>query len=508
MNAVCKQNQYSNSEDFDGLGQSSRQGRVPVPGVAPGRRQPRSYAGGEERQATSRAFSQGSKEIKRHFASCARRSRMLSCRCLQLNKACPVLARMLTSTTSGSQASQDIEGGHVPIHVNNGVDHVQAMNERKALHTLLAKNQADLPPKKMKDSYIEVLLPLGSQPEIREKYLNVHNSVRFGRILEDLDSLGVLICYTHTKHEAAQRSPLSIVTALVDKIGLRKEVIHPDCDIKFTGNVSWVGRTSMEVKMHMLQLHDGIYSPVLDATFVMVARDPENKRAAYVNPLVPEGPEEEKIFQEGELNKSRRTDFSKASLLKMAPTSEERNIVHSIFLNTLDPRTISFRSRLLPSNSVWMEDAKFKGLEICHPQERNIFNRVFGGFLMRKAFELGWASACSYGNSRPYVVAVDDIMFQKPVEIGSLLLLSSQVCYTERNYIQIRVHTEVYDPSTREHHTTNVFHFTFMLDKEIPQIVPKTYGESMLYLDGKRHFNSAMTENRTVPQQNATFGRK
>lgn len=31
-------------------------------------------------------------------------------------------------------------------------------------------------------------------------------------------------------------------------------------------------------------------------------------------------------------------------------------------------RTVSFRSRLLPENSVWMEDAKLKGLEICHPQ--------------------------------------------------------------------------------------------------------------------------------------------
>lgn len=31
-------------------------------------------------------------------------------------------------------------------------------------------------------------------------------------------------------------------------------------------------------------------------------------------------------------------------------------------------RTVSFRSRVLPPNSVWMEDAKLKGLEICHPQ--------------------------------------------------------------------------------------------------------------------------------------------
>ncbi|CAH2319386.1 Hypothetical predicted protein [Pelobates cultripes] len=139
-----------------------------------------------------------------------------------------------------------------------------------------------------------------------------------------------------------------------------------------------------------------------------------------------------------------------------------------------------------------MEDAKLKGLEICHPQQRNIFNRIFGGFLMRKAYELGWATACSYGGSRPYIVAVDDIMFQKPVEIGSLLFLSAQVCYTHGNYMQVRVHSEVSDPVTREHHTTNIFHFTFSSEEEVPRIVPQTYGESMLYLDGKRHFNAAI----------------
>ncbi|KFQ67137.1 hypothetical protein N335_07625, partial [Phaethon lepturus] len=256
-------------------------------------------------------------------------------------------------------------------------------------------------------------------------------------------------------------------------------------------------------------LHDGDYSPVLDATFVMVARDPENKRPAFVNPLVPETPEEEEIFKQGELNKLKRIDFSTASLLKMAPTAEERNIVHDIFLNTLDTRqegegTVSFRSRKLPPNSVWMEDAKLKGLQICHPQERNIFNRIFGGFLMRKAFELGWATACSYGGSRPFIVSVDDIMFQRPVEVGSLLLLSGQVCYTEKNYIQVRVHSEVYDADTREHQTTNIFHFTFISENEVPRVVPKTYGgnslflhlisESMLYLDGKRHFAAIMKE--------------
>uniref|UniRef100_A0A665WE36 HotDog ACOT-type domain-containing protein n=1 Tax=Echeneis naucrates TaxID=173247 RepID=A0A665WE36_ECHNA len=355
------------------------------------------------------------------------------------------------------------------------------MAERVSLSSMLAKSQQELPVKTMKDSYLEVHLPLGSEPQLREKYLTFHNTVRFGRILEDLDSL------SRSLNTSMFTFPLSV-------LNMRQHNIYPNCDIKFTGHVTWVGKTSIEAKMHMSQFQNGAYSSVLDATFVMVARDPENKRAAFVNPLKPDGPEEEKIFQEGEANKSRRVELSTASLLKVAPTNEEREIVHSLFLNTLDPKTVSFRSRVLPPNSEWMEDAKMKGLEICHPQERNIFNRIFGGFLMRKAYELGWANACSFGGRRPNLVAVDDILFQRPVDIGSLLLLSSQVCYTEGNYIQVRVHSEVFNPLTRQHNTTNVFHFTFSSDHEVPNIVPQTYGESMLYLDGKRHFNQTVQQ--------------
>ncbi|XP_037368506.1 acyl-coenzyme A thioesterase 9, mitochondrial isoform X1 [Talpa occidentalis] len=405
------------------------------------------------------------------------------------------------------QGVLNLQEARPPIHVNhvrdklreivgastNWRDHVKAMEQRKLLHNLLPKSQKELPPKRMKDSYVDVLLPLGSEPKLREKYLTVQNTIRFGRILEDLDSLGVLICYMHNKNQSTEMSPLSIVTALVDKIDMCKKCLSPERDIKFSGHVSWVGKTSMEVKMQMFQLQDNDFCPVLDATFVMVARDSENKGPAFVNPLILESPEEEELFRQGELNKGRRIAFSSMSLLKVAPNAEERTTIHEMFLSTLDPKTVSFRSRVLPPKAVWMEKSKLKGLEICHPQERNIFNRIFGGFLMRKAYELGWATACNFGGSRPYVVAVDDIMFQKPVEVGSLLFLSSQVCFTQGNYIQVRVHSEVASLQDKEHMTTNVFHFTFMSEKEVPLVFPRTYGESMLYLDGQRHFNSMST---------------
>ena len=56
-----------------------------------------------------------------------------------------------------------------------------------------------------------------------------------------------------------------------------------------------------------------------------------------------------------------------------------------------------------------------------------MYNKIFGGFLMREAFELAWANTFVCIKSRPTVVCMDDINFRKPVEVGSLLYLSSQV---------------------------------------------------------------------------------
>ncbi len=62
--------------------------------------------------------------------------------------------------------------------------------------------------------------------------------------------------------------------------------------------------------------------------------------------------------------------------------------------------------------------------------------QIFGGFLMRQAFELGWANAYVYARQRPYIEFMDDILFQAPVEIGSLLLFHSQVTKSTRHFVK------------------------------------------------------------------------
>lgn len=84
---------------------------------------------------------------------------------------------------------------------------------------------------------------------------------------------------------------------------------------------------------------------------------------------------------------------------------------------------------------------------------------------------------------------MDDIAFRKPVEVGSLLFLSSQVVYTLGTKVQVKVHAEVVNPIDETRETTNDFYFTFNTrQNDVPTVMPKTYAESMLYLDGKRHF--------------------
>ena len=100
----------------------------------------------------------------------------------------------------------------------------------------------------------------------------------------------------------------------------------------------------------------------------MVARNPQTQKGAFVNKLVPASDDERSIFKKSDENRQRKKLIGQQSLLKVAPTAEEREVVHDLFLNTLDPNKSTFHSRVKPENTTWMEDTRLKNLLICHPQ--------------------------------------------------------------------------------------------------------------------------------------------
>ena len=91
-------------------------------------------------------------------------------------------------------------------------------------------------------------------------------------------------------------------------------------------------------------------------------------------------------------NTKSRKEGVNDSLFKSTPTELEKNIIHDFFIKTVDHTALSFKARVKPENSVWMEDAKLKNLVLCQPEHKNRFYKIFGGFIMRQALELSWAN--------------------------------------------------------------------------------------------------------------------
>jgi len=131
----------------------------------------------------------------------------------------------------------------------------EGFENREKLFDLLPKSQEELPAKSMKDALQVAWLKL-SDPEVKEKYVSFNRSIRLGRILEDLDTFAACTAFMHNNTGTdidSYKSPLVIVTAMVDQIDVRQAIIDPNRDLRMVGYVSWAGSTSMEITMKLQQ---------------------------------------------------------------------------------------------------------------------------------------------------------------------------------------------------------------------------------------------------------------
>ncbi|KAJ3101395.1 Acyl-coenzyme A thioesterase 9, mitochondrial [Phlyctochytrium planicorne] len=351
--------------------------------------------------------------------------------------------------------------------------------------------------KSMSDSFVDEYLLFKSDEGVREDYINSYGSIRIGKIMEDLDALAGSVAYRHCDDGRDDTPPLTIVTASVDRIDMINR-IPVDKDICLSGCVTYVGTSSMEISLRIEAMPENLtpaefsakrkssvsYAegviPILAAKFTMVARDSETTKAAPVNPLKLESEEERRLFRLGAEQKARKQVASKTSLTKIPPTNEEMLLVHDLYLET--KKYFDKSSHVAkPDNSIWMKDTIQSTLVMCMPQDRNIHNFIFGGYLMRLAYELSYSTGLIFTKSRVYFVALDDITFKLPVPIGSLLSLSAQVVYSagspSRSF-QVRVRADVVDPLKGTSDMSNEFFFTFIAPHDnVPRVIPKSYEE-------------------------------
>ncbi|RUS91196.1 hypothetical protein EGW08_001002 [Elysia chlorotica] len=355
--------------------------------------------------------------------------------------------------------------------------------------------QCDLPTRRPLDSFVSCFVPM-DDPRERMRYLDHGGGLRLGRFLEDLDILAGVICYKHDLNPALEgvdngKSPYAFMTVLVDSIELMKNqpALTDDKDVYLNGKVTWVGTSSVECTMNIEQEVDGTIEKIMVAKYIMVARNPATNSAGVVNPLLLETMQDLHTYNLAEDNRLRRQEQEKRSLLKTPPTQEEKEHLHDMFLATKELTALSAKRSHLPGHCVWMKDTALRSVITCYPEDGSVYNKIFGGFTMRKAHELATATASAFSHSHVTLCrSIDDVHFLKSVDIGDQLRLQSMVVHTSGSEVQVYVRAEKFNTEKKTGEMTNDFHFTFDTGVDnLRTVIPKTYSEALMYLCARRY---------------------
>ncbi|CAE7227659.1 unnamed protein product [Rhizoctonia solani] len=370
-----------------------------------------------------------------------------------------------------------------------------------------AQEEAPLQPRHMHDSYTQVELPFANNPALLEQFTNAGGGLRTGLLMEQLDALAGSIAYKHVLGpnvtDLLSGGPINrgfyLVTASVDRLDMLQSfsLAKRPSNIRLSGQVIHVGRSSIECVVRMEQLSDNGQNEttVMLGRFSMVARDATTHKARAVNPLVVSTPEERALFKFGEAARARRKTASMASLERVPPSEEEAHLLHGTFLKYSEFFDDGNAKKIAgEAEPVWMEDTRLEKTLMMFPQKRNVHSKVFGGYLMRLAYEIGYTNAYMFTRAPLRFLSLDGIAFKKPVPIGSILRLTSHISHTTSNaefaaVAHVQVQAEVIDPATGEDNLTNTFRFTWVREDGPPLqrlVVPRTYSDAMQWLEGKR----------------------
>jgi acyl-coenzyme A thioesterase 9 len=327
------------------------------------------------------------------------------------------------------------------------------------------------------ESETKVEYPFSTNGLLAESYRNPWGKMRIGRLLEDLDALAGNIAFYHVRQhdENGQYVHPLIVTASVDRIQLRKPSPDVTQDQVLSGRVTFVGTSSMEIRMQCTGA--GEEEEWLEAYFTFVTLDPLTKKPMQITPLLPQTDEEKADFEAGAQRAKLKKERRKQHLKKQHPNNPETTEIErlaEVLLQEARPLLLDMPS-LVGRDSILMSATKMQNALMAQPQVRNLHNRIFGGFLMRRAFELAFANSYVFAGARPVFREVDEISFAAPVDVGDLLVFNSRVLYTSNNIpvtdheedlplVHVEVEAWVTYPETADAKMSNQFYFTFALE--------------------------------------------
>ena len=319
------------------------------------------------------------------------------------------------------------------------------------------------------DTSRELILHLARDAALRRRFLVLNEplpgNLRFGVLLEVLDRLAAdtALDYARQAHPDAK-----VVTAAVDQILVR----HPadaSRDLVCRARINRVGRTSMEVGLRVEAAEGAAHFAT--CYFTMVARSGD-------------GPDERQ-----------RAWRARLAAAGEPPSRQEFELLAGLH-----------RAQDLEGFAGWRASRLVvESWERTYPEQENYSKVIFGGYIMRRAYELASICAERIAPGRPVVAAVNRINFFEPVQIGDKLRFTASVVYTEGPAICVQTAIERHSRDRTARALSNSCLFTFanvtpeMRLSAVPPVHPATYGEDARWLDARRDLHDIVGRLREGP---------
>ena len=360
--------------------------------------------------------------------------------------------------------------------------------ERRKEHHLKASKTASSSEnsvKKPSDSRVDVLYDFQGDKGLKETYIDGFGNVLMGRLLEDLDALAGNVAFFHCDDGNPESPGVSLVTAAVERMKFESSGISINKNLVLTGQVVYKGSSSLDVlieahstdckdqenpeKVEMLDpLNDS--TRLLQSVFTYVARDKATGKAAKIINLDIDGCSKHEInfhkVREDEANYRRKvrkgeavTDYLKSLDQQLRWLMLERG------KSMQDMPALHTHNQVVLQQTTALENSF-----ICEPQKSNTGGRVFGGFLINRAYMLAQANAYLFSGKPATLTMVDKITFRRPVEISDLIRLRSRITYCSKENpfrMVVMVTCDIARPESGVSYQSNKFTFVFTSNDEV-----------------------------------------
>ncbi len=332
-----------------------------------------------------------------------------------------------------------------------------------------------------------------SDPALRRRFMVIdeplQGNLRFGLLLEILDKVAeeTALNYVNRFYPEAR-----VVTAAIDNI-LVRHAADVTKDLVFEARINHVGRSSLEIGIRVEQPGEPA-NHIASCYFTMVARSGMGDDAVSVAlpPL-----EYNEMTEQARARKAleRREEYKQQQVaLHEPPTREE--------------------FELLTSLHAAQEDHDFRGLlagrlvadawERMYPEQENVPKKIFGGYLIRRAYEV--ASICSelVAPDRSIIAAVNRINFFHPVRMGDKLHHTSRIVYTNGSFVCVEASIERISRERTAKALSNSCLFTFvnvdrnLVHRPVPPVYPTTYAEDARYLAAHRSYQAIVSHHEII----------